>query len=59
LTGSVLARVGLDDAGHDIALAELALLARGLAQRGGAESVEVAHRAGGRLVKQHGRVRAE
>ena len=47
-----LAGVGLDDAGDDVALDELALLPGGLAQGGGGEAVEIAHGAGGGLVQQ-------
>lgn len=48
-----LPSVGLDDAGSDVALDELALLARGLAERVGGEAVEIAHGAEGRLVEEH------
>src|SRR3954469_6609915 len=51
--------VGLDDANDDVALDELALLACGLAERGGGEAVEVAHGADGGLVEQHGGVGGE
>ena len=54
-----LAGVGLDDAGDDVALDEIALLARGLAEGGGGEAVEVAHGAGGGLVEQRGGVGGE
>src|ERR1044071_2129823 len=51
--------IGLDDARDDVALDELALLARGLAERGGGEAVEVAHGADGGLVEQHGGIGGE
>ena len=47
-----LPAVGLDDAGDDVALDELALLLGGLAEGSGGEAVEVAHRAGGGFVQE-------
>ena len=54
--GSGFAVVGLDDAGDDVALDELALLLGGLAERGGGEAVDVPHGAEGGLVQQADRV---
>jgi len=54
-----LADVLLDDAGSGVALDELALAASGLAEGGGGEAVEVAHRAGGGLLEQRDRVEGE
>lgn len=48
--------VGLDDAGDDVALDELALLLGGLAERRGGEAVNVPHGAEGGLVQQADRV---
>src|SRR5438445_13864863 len=45
--GSVaVACFGVDDASDDVALDEALLLSSGLAQRGGGEAIEIAHRAG-------------
>src|ERR1700759_1063733 len=49
---SALATIGLEAAGDDVALDELALLLGGLAERGGGEAVDVPHGAEGSLVQQ-------
>src|ERR1044071_7746994 len=51
--------IGLDDARDDVALDELALLARGLAERGGGEAVDAAHGTDSSLVEQHGGIGGE
>jgi transposase len=45
-----VARLGVDDPRDDVALDEALLLPSGLAQRGGGEAIELAHRAGRGLV---------
>jgi hypothetical protein len=55
----VVAILGVDDAGDDIAFDELALAACGLPEGGGSEAVEVAHGAESRLVEQRGGVGSE
>jgi hypothetical protein len=53
---SALAIVGLDDAGDDVALDELALLLGGLAERRGGKAVDVPHGTEGGLVEQADRL---